>query len=225
MHLQSLFCATELFQNWAFRLKHDSSVFQLTCRAVWCRSLRHGFSGCYLAAAKEPAVLASIRKLAYSKEKFPSSCGCQGRGGCQERGGDALADIAQLKLLVPWPGRGDTVCGMIFPARRVLLAKGRCARWCVFTAGLNAQVSPFTPGQWHTRSFPLVLDQFSPCVSSGGADLIQEDGTFLPGSEQPRNLSLVDRLSVDLGPCKYNGRANGSCFAMTASPPATEKEL
>lgn len=229
MHLQSLFCATELFQNRAFRLKHDSSAFQLTCWAVWCQSLRHGFSGCYLAALKEPTVLASIRKLAYSKEKFPSSCGCQGRSDCQERGGDALADTAQLELLVPCPGRGDTVvCGMIFPARRVLLAK-EFVRWYVFTAGLSAQASPFMLGQRCTRSFPLVLDQFSPCVSSGGADLIQEhfpkDSTFLPGSEQPRNLSLVDRLSVDLAPNKYNGRANVSCFAMTASPPPMEKEL
>lgn len=35
----------------------------------------------------------------------------------------------------------------------------------------------------------------------------------------------MDRLSLDLAPCKYDGRANVSRFAMTASPPATEKEL
>lgn len=35
----------------------------------------------------------------------------------------------------------------------------------------------------------------------------------------------MDRLSLDLAPYKYDGRANVSCFAMTASPPATGKEL
>lgn len=55
---------------------------------------------------------------------------CQGRRDCQEREGDALTDTIQLELLVPWPGRGDTVvCSVIFPARLILLAKGRFVRW------------------------------------------------------------------------------------------------
>lgn len=155
------------------------------------------------------AVLAPIRKLAYSKKKFPLppaplSCVCQGRGDCQQWEGDALADSVQLELLVPWLGQGDTVVrSVVFPAWLVLLAKGRFAHWCVFTAGLSARVSPFTPGQRRARSFPLVLGPFSPCISSRGADLIREDfpedGTCLPGSKQPEEFVPRGPTVVGLG--------------------------
>lgn len=118
-----------------FWVKDRQQGFPARLQAVWCRSPRLGVSGRYLAAAKELAVLALIRKLVYTKKRCPLppallSCVCQGRRDCQEREGDALTDTIQLELLVPWPGRGDTVvCSVIFPARLILLAKGRFVRW------------------------------------------------------------------------------------------------
>lgn len=56
---------------------------------------------------------------------------------------------------------------------------------------------------WCARSFPLVLDQFSPCISSRGADLIledfPEDATFLPGSKQPEEFVPCGTTVVGLG--------------------------
>lgn len=73
LHLQNLFCATELFQTQGFGLKQDSSISHPTCRLCGVsevRSLRPGFSGYYLAATKELLVLALIKKLACSKKSF-----------------------------------------------------------------------------------------------------------------------------------------------------------